>query len=161
MVVKRWFTLYFIPIFPMFRAGEYLECAVCAGTFGPEALHYQPARNQAELIEHFKRFLVLAAAEGPVSPARSQAALQQFSTATGQPMTLAELESLQQMARQAGTNLLVYARQIAPQFDHDFRNATFHACRQVLLADGRTAAAMQPQLAALEEALGVAPTRLA
>lgn len=40
--VKRWFTLYFIPIIPLGTAGEYVECQSCAGTFGPELLHHLP-----------------------------------------------------------------------------------------------------------------------
>jgi zinc ribbon protein len=36
--VKRWFTLYFIPVIPMGTVGSYVECQQCAATFGPEAL---------------------------------------------------------------------------------------------------------------------------
>jgi len=36
--VRRWFTLYFIPVIPLGTVGEYLECGSCAGTFGLEVL---------------------------------------------------------------------------------------------------------------------------
>jgi hypothetical protein len=36
--VKRWFTLYFIPVIPLGLAGEYVECGSCAATFGVELL---------------------------------------------------------------------------------------------------------------------------
>lgn len=39
-VVKRWFTLYFIPIIPMGRVGDYVECQSCGGTYGSEILAF-------------------------------------------------------------------------------------------------------------------------
>jgi zinc ribbon protein len=47
--VRRWFTLYFIPIIPLGTAGEYVECRSCAGTFRPEVLRL--ALPNAQLIE--------------------------------------------------------------------------------------------------------------
>ncbi|HEY4055992.1 MAG TPA: zinc-ribbon domain-containing protein [Kofleriaceae bacterium] len=38
--VKRWFTLYFIPVIPLGVVGEYVECRACAGTFKPEVLRF-------------------------------------------------------------------------------------------------------------------------
>jgi hypothetical protein len=31
--VNRWFTLYFIPLFPIGSAGEYVECTKCEGSW--------------------------------------------------------------------------------------------------------------------------------
>jgi hypothetical protein len=36
--VRRWFTLYFIPVIPLGTASEYVECWNCSGTFKPEVL---------------------------------------------------------------------------------------------------------------------------
>jgi len=36
--VRRWFTLYFIPVFPVATVGEYVECGGCQGTFKPIVL---------------------------------------------------------------------------------------------------------------------------
>lgn len=36
--VKRWFTLYFIPLFPTRTLGEYVECAGCGAAWKPEVL---------------------------------------------------------------------------------------------------------------------------
>lgn len=33
IVVRRWFTLYFIPVIPLGRLGEYVQCGRCAATF--------------------------------------------------------------------------------------------------------------------------------
>ena len=38
--VRSWFTLYFIPVFPIGSPGYYVECQDCRGTFKPEVLVY-------------------------------------------------------------------------------------------------------------------------
>ena len=40
MPERTWFTLYFLPIFPIGTKGYYVECQECAGTFKPEVLAY-------------------------------------------------------------------------------------------------------------------------
>lgn len=40
--VKRWFTLYFIPIFPIGTVGDYVQCDSCSGTFGAEVKSAMP-----------------------------------------------------------------------------------------------------------------------
>ncbi|MDB4265318.1 TerB family tellurite resistance protein [bacterium] len=41
--VRRFFTLYFIPLFPTSTLGQYVECRSCQGTFEPGVLSYDPA----------------------------------------------------------------------------------------------------------------------
>lgn len=70
--VRRWFTLYFIPLIPMGTEGTFIKCRMCAGTFDTSAIHYDPvvARNefQAKLdVVLVQSLLVLAAVEGPVT----------------------------------------------------------------------------------------------
>nr|HEX4313201.1 zinc ribbon domain-containing protein [Kofleriaceae bacterium] len=36
--VKRWFTLYFIPVIPLGTVGEFVECSSCAATYGTEII---------------------------------------------------------------------------------------------------------------------------
>jgi hypothetical protein len=40
--VKRWFTLYFIPVIPLGIAGEFVECKSCAATYGIEIIRNLP-----------------------------------------------------------------------------------------------------------------------
>jgi transcription elongation factor Elf1 len=57
---KRWFTLYFIPVIPLGTAGEYVECNACGATFDMDALHYDPAAEQAEMFDRIRRLSVLS-----------------------------------------------------------------------------------------------------
>ncbi len=36
--IRRFFTLYFIPLIPLRTIGEYIECGSCRGTYKPEVL---------------------------------------------------------------------------------------------------------------------------
>src|SRR5262245_49271137 len=61
--VRRFFTLYFIPLIPLDTVGEYVECRSCAGTFKPSALSYDPKGDEKKLEAEFhaavKRVMVL------------------------------------------------------------------------------------------------------
>jgi hypothetical protein len=59
-IAKRYFTLYFIPLFPIGDLGEFVECQTCRVTFKPEVLNLKPPKpqpNVAELLNSVKRNL--------------------------------------------------------------------------------------------------------
>lgn len=53
---KRWFTFFFIPLFPTRDSGEYAECAGCLNTYSPE------------VIQSRKRGIGYARPRGTISP---------------------------------------------------------------------------------------------
>jgi tellurite resistance protein len=61
--VRRFFTLYFIPIIPLDLIGEYVECSACESTWKTDILDYEPAqprRNiEAEYQLAVRRVMVL------------------------------------------------------------------------------------------------------
>src|SRR6266849_409710 len=44
--MRRFFTLYFIPIIPLDVMSEYVECNFCQGTFQPDVVNYDPRADQ-------------------------------------------------------------------------------------------------------------------
>ena len=46
---KKYFTLYFVPIFPMGDLGEFVECQTCHMTFKSEVLRLKPPTPKADL----------------------------------------------------------------------------------------------------------------
>lgn len=44
----RYFTLFFIPLFPLGKVGEYLECQTCNITFSPDWFYSGALLNEAE-----------------------------------------------------------------------------------------------------------------
>jgi DnaJ-domain-containing protein 1 len=71
--VRRWFTLFFIPMIPLDLAGEYIECGKCMGTYELEVLSYDPAAERAKFEAAFhiaiRRTMVkMCLADGVVDP---------------------------------------------------------------------------------------------
>src|SRR3954470_12864876 len=59
-VVRRWFTLYFIPVIPLTQMGEYIECGECKGTFKVGVLDYNPQAAEQQVHLSVLRAQVLA-----------------------------------------------------------------------------------------------------
>ena len=57
--VKRYFTLYFIPLIPMGSAGEFVECIGCGGSWSPEILTYDPEAAHEETVAVVRRLAAL------------------------------------------------------------------------------------------------------
>ena len=53
--VRKFFTLYFIPMIPLSLEGEYIECAECAGTFKLGVLDIDPQAGGAEFEAEFHK----------------------------------------------------------------------------------------------------------
>lgn len=71
--VRRWFTLFFIPLIPLDLAGEYVECGKCFGTYELDVLSYDPAAEAAQFEAAFqvaiRRTMVkMCLADGVVDP---------------------------------------------------------------------------------------------
>jgi hypothetical protein len=47
--VRPFFTIYFIPLFPIGAATRYVECRCCRGTFREEVLDYEPPSESDRL----------------------------------------------------------------------------------------------------------------
>lgn len=42
--LRKFFTLYFIPVIPISSAGEYVECERCKSKYQPDVLSYNPSK---------------------------------------------------------------------------------------------------------------------
>lgn len=52
--VRRFFTLYFIPVIPLNQLGEYIECQCCNGTYQLQVLEYRPEEEEARIEARFQ-----------------------------------------------------------------------------------------------------------
>lgn len=48
--IDRYFTLFFIPLFPIRTLGEFIECQFCYRTYQPKVLDYKPPSPAERLI---------------------------------------------------------------------------------------------------------------
>jgi len=67
--VRRFFTLYFIPLIPLDLVGEYVECGQCKRTYEVRVLEYNPASEALKLQGHFQetlRMVMIASLPAPL-----------------------------------------------------------------------------------------------
>jgi tellurite resistance protein len=75
-IARRWFTLFFVPVIPLNRVGEVVECRTCRTRFDPGVLRLPTASAMAAALPAAMRVAataVLAAGDPADSAARARA----------------------------------------------------------------------------------------
>jgi hypothetical protein len=139
--VRRFFTLYFIPVIPLDKIGEYVECQQCRGTYNNNVFDFDPAalqaKQRAEFVEHFKRIMILAAmSKGQISDKRREAMRAQYHTLTGGELSYAEIGKEFALASQAKIRPADYAQRFAGNLNEHGKELVIKAVFSVLRADG-------------------------
>lgn len=138
--VRRFFTLYFIPVIPLDRLGEYIQCQRCQGTFNPEVREFNPEvqRHQAraEFADHVKRVMILTAlADGDPDESEGEAIREIYRKLGGGPLDDATLAREYGQARQAVISAADYARRFADTLNEHGKELVVKAAIKVALAD--------------------------
>jgi hypothetical protein len=76
--LQRWFTLYFIPVFPIQTLGERIVCGACNQAYTTQVLSYDPsqqeARQREEIVRQWRTAMIaIACAFGRPSEAQAEA----------------------------------------------------------------------------------------
>src|SRR6185312_16552116 len=89
---KRWFTLYFIPVFPVGDLGQFVECGLCHGTFKMEVLSLRlPPAVDVNLEAELKRAMLRALLGQVAAHADAAQTLATYRKLTSLPLTDQEL----------------------------------------------------------------------
>lgn len=86
--VRKFFTLYFIPLIPLNILGEYVECGNCKDTYKTNILDYDPAANadklEAEYNQAIKKVMIhVLLADGVIDDNEVEVMLDIYSKITG------------------------------------------------------------------------------
>lgn len=139
MVVKRWFTLYFIPIIPMGQAGRYVECKGCAGTFDPQVRDYDPeeenARFRAQLGDVMLRCLVsMARADGSIDHRELEVIADVLTRLVGSAYEVEDVQAAVNTAPKESLDRVL--KEIAPSLNDQGKVLVIHGLALVARADG-------------------------
>jgi uncharacterized tellurite resistance protein B-like protein len=165
--MRRFFTLYFIPIIPLDLIGEYIECNYCHGMFRQEVLQYDPRADEQKVNRQVTTFLKRAlmsvlVADGNPSPAPRQAALDGMRSVAGDAnLTLADLDAMVDAALKRTINAVGDLESIADSLDYAAREALIRACVTIAQADGTMSSAEEKQIRALAKAAQITEAHLA
>ena len=154
--VKRYFTLYFIPLFPIGSAGIYVECDTCASQYDQEILNYSQQKNELITAERTLRIMIMAAlADDEVDEGERKAINEHYAKLTGMPVPPSELETEINMARQANVTLNDFVQNFAHELSDPEKGAVVKAAFHVMTGAGSLKPGHKKQLSQLANTLGI------
>jgi hypothetical protein len=158
--VRRFFTLYFIPVIPLDKLGEYVRCTTCGGTYQTSVLSFDPEveadRQRSEFARHVRCLTVLMAlVEGDPSRAKLDALRRVNQGVSGPEPSPAEWERELALARQGDLDLASYAQHHLENVNDRGKETVIRAVLGVAMADGDLSAREETEIADLVRALGM------
>ena len=138
--VRRFFTLYFIPVIPLDKLGEYIECDNCAGTFTEGVLNYDP-NAQDRMIEAAyhsacKRVMVLMMlADGIIDDDEIQAIQGIYEAIVGRPVSESEVREEIRQAQSDGLSVSEYTANLVGVLNTSGKEFIIKAAHGVAMAD--------------------------
>ena len=141
--VRRFFTLYFIPLIPLDKLGEYVQCQTCGGTFNDQVLSYDPVAQQekarAEFVDHVKRVMILAAlASERVTETEYDAIRESYRDLSGKTLSNFDIQQEFGLARQAKGGMTEYASRAFGNLNEHGKEMVIKSVLSVLTASTGT-----------------------
>ncbi len=164
--VRRFFTLYFIPLIPLGELGDYVECGRCKQTYNEKVLEYNP-KKEAERIQMAyhaalkSTMIEIMLADGEIEEAEVKIimdTINEFSTQEASEVELrAEIESAE-----AQTSIIKRRlRELGPQLNDGGREKIIQAGLRVATADGNFDDSEKQLLVEIAGSLGMTEAHLA
>jgi tellurite resistance protein len=158
--VRRFFTLYFIPLIPLDLVGEYVECQSCTSTYKLSILAYDPQKTQdaeeAEFQKAIRRVLVLMMlADGVIEESEIAAIQTIMGKLEDREVTRVEIDSEVTRARNESQDIQQYCRGMAGYLNDSGREMVVKAAILVAGADGKFDESERDALANIATALNM------
>jgi tellurite resistance protein len=160
--VRRFFTLYFIPLIPLDLLGEYVECSGCHGTYKPGVLEYHPSKalppNEAEFSVAMRRVMVLMMLADGVVDEQEIATIQDvFGKIAKRNVERAEIEKEIADAKSSGATVEDYCRKMTGSLNESGKEMVVRSAYLVAAADGKFEEAEKSLLSRIAKALELSP----
>ncbi|MBA3391163.1 MAG: TerB family tellurite resistance protein [Deltaproteobacteria bacterium] len=158
--VRRFFTLYFIPLIPLDLLGEYIECQRCTSTYKTSILDFDPkaaeAREEAAFRGAMRRVLVLMMlADGVVEQSEIEAIQSILGKLEDREVPREEIDGEVSRAQIDATDIEHYCRSMAGYLNDSGREMVIKAALLVASADGNFDQSEREALAAIATALNM------
>ena len=142
--VRRFFTLYFIPIIPLDLLGEYVECQNCRGTFVPDVLDYDPNAEHDEFMAEYERairhsMVLMLLADGVIEEQEKITVLNIINQTGHHDMSMAQLEAYINKVQQEKQPVSTYLKTVAPGLNNHGKEMIIKCAYSVSMADGHMA----------------------
>lgn len=150
--VKKYFTLYFIPLIPLNRLGSYVECLYCKGTFKKTVLRKSKvlekkspsstevsatANEQAEYIQAIKNvMLLIMMADGVIDEGELEQIAAVYKQLTNQYLTKDHIKFAGEQMAKSQKTLKDYLQDVYPKLNLQGKIRVLQAAVEIASADG-------------------------
>ncbi|MEP3482738.1 MAG: zinc ribbon domain-containing protein [Fuerstiella sp.] len=135
--VKTYFTLYFIPLFPVGSGDEHIQCENCSGTFAPELIDYDPEAEQAATAQTLRRICALFLYDiGRISTTTLEAIQKIVSESIGIQVNKEDLAQDTSHAQEADADFLKYCKSELAEYSEEGKLLVIVSLRRVLESEG-------------------------
>ncbi|MEL6833406.1 MAG: TerB family tellurite resistance protein [Bacteroidota bacterium] len=162
---RRFFTLYFIPIIPLDKLGEYVECRSCKGTFIPRVLEYQQNNSSDQFLSEYEKAIkhsvvLMMLADGEIDQREKEVVLQVVNKFSHNDITMLELDQYIQQVQNKPADISTYLKQVAPRLNAHGKEIVVKCALSVAAADGHIDPTEIALLKEIAEALGMTGSHL-
>lgn len=136
--VRRFFTLFFIPLIPLDKVGEYIECDKCSGTFVPRVLEqvlpddkFKAYYEEVMQITLIKMML----ADGKVENTEKYMVMSILNKFCSTEIQIEELDKLVEKVKNDRKTIEDYLKQIKPSLNENGKELIVRGAILVSMAD--------------------------
>jgi len=163
--VRRFFTLYFIPVIPLDSLGQYVECERCQGTYNENVLSYNPADGgrqiQAMFMIAMKQVMIgMLLADGVIDDSEVTELQNIFEELAGVEVTEQDLREEIEVIQREGSSCLEMMASVGPQLNDSGKEKVIKAAYRIAMADGVFDETESEFLSDLSVALDITPAHL-
>ena len=140
--VTNFFTLYFIPIIPLGRVGDYVECQSCKCTFVERVLDYgkQNQDSDAFLSEYEKAInhcmVMMMLADGQIDEQEMLTVQTIINKYSHNDITLDELEEFTRIVQEKNEDISTYLSKVTPSLNEHGKEIIIKCAIAVAGSDG-------------------------
>jgi tellurite resistance protein len=163
--VRRFFTLYFIPVIPLDLHGEYVECQQCRGTYAMGVLDYDPEASAAEFEAEYHRAVMqvmvdMMLADGNVDDEEIAVMRRIYGQLTDREISEQEVRAQIAEAEAEARNLGESLEELAPHLNDSGKEMVLKAAFLVAVADGEFHDEEKAMLATVGRSLGMSAAHI-
>lgn len=158
IMVNRWFTLYWIPLFKTSELGKFVECTSCKSTFNERVLEFDPKSSQEKFEAAFsvaaKRVMFkMALADGAIDEAEIAQITQAFSNIAKREIDADDIAAELEAARDDNRPIAEYLAEVSSGLNDTGKELVLRSAIAVAKADGNVDESEVAELHALAKAL--------
>ncbi len=139
--VRRFFTLYFIPLIPLDSLGDFVECQQCKGTFVSRVLDYKPSMGENQFQSEYEKamrhcMIMMMLADGEIDENEMEMVLNIINKFGHNDITMQELEDLVEVVEHQNEPIQKYLSRITPSLNEHGKEIIIKCAIAVASSDG-------------------------